>query len=111
MGIAFRFQNGEIQVNRNRFLGYTKDENKRLVIVPKEAGIVKRIYREFLEGAALKLTAFLPLQANQNGGRKLSERYSKTRSILGTLFCRKLIQWISFLRNGLSMTASCRSIM
>lgn len=53
MGIAFRFQNGEIQVNHNRFLGYTKDENKRLVIVPKEAEIVKRIYREFLEGANL----------------------------------------------------------
>jgi hypothetical protein len=53
MGIAFRFQNGEIQVNHNRFLGYTKDENKRLVIVPKEAEIVKRIYREFLEGASL----------------------------------------------------------
>src|SRR5690606_25116944 len=50
MGIAFRFQNGEIQVNHNRFLGYTKDENKRLVIVPEEAEIVKRIYREFLEG-------------------------------------------------------------
>ena len=29
-----------------RFLGYTKDENKRLVIVPEEAEIVKRIYRE-----------------------------------------------------------------
>ncbi|ABZ85371.1 DNA recombinase, putative [Heliomicrobium modesticaldum Ice1] len=53
MGIAFRFQNGEIQVNHNRFLGYTKDENKRLVIVPEEAEIVKRIYREFLEGASL----------------------------------------------------------
>jgi len=53
MGFAFRFQKGEIQINHNRFMGYTKDENKRLVIVPEQAEIVKRIYREYLEGASL----------------------------------------------------------
>ena len=53
LGIQYRFQQGEIQVNHNRFLGYTKDENKRLVIVPEEAEVVKRIYREYLEGASL----------------------------------------------------------
>lgn len=50
MGIAFRFQKGQMQINHNRFMGYTKDENKQLVIVPEEAEIVKRIYRE---GASL----------------------------------------------------------
>lgn len=53
MGIAFRFQKGEMQINHKRFMGYTKDENKQLVIVPEEAEIVKRIYREYLEGASL----------------------------------------------------------
>jgi DNA invertase Pin-like site-specific DNA recombinase len=53
LGIQYRYQQGEIQVNHNRFLGYTKDENKQLVIVPEEAEIVKRIYREYLEGASL----------------------------------------------------------
>jgi len=53
MGIAFRFQKGEIQINHNRFMGYTKDENKQLIIVPEEAEIIKRIYREYLEGASL----------------------------------------------------------
>jgi len=53
LGIQYRYQQGEIQVNHNRFLGCTKDENKRLVIVPEEAEIVKRIYREYLEGASL----------------------------------------------------------
>jgi len=33
-------------------LGYTKNENKKLVIAPEEAEIVKRIYREYLEGAS-----------------------------------------------------------
>lgn len=54
LGIQFRYQQGEIQINHNRFLGYTKDENKKLVIVPKEAEIVKRIYREYLEGSSLQ---------------------------------------------------------
>src|SRR5699024_11653466 len=47
------YQQGEVQVNHNRFLGYTKDENNKLVINPEQAKIVKRIYREYLEGARL----------------------------------------------------------
>jgi DNA invertase Pin-like site-specific DNA recombinase len=53
LGIQYRYQQGEIKVNHTRFLGYTKDENKQLVVVPEEAEIVKRIFREFLEGASL----------------------------------------------------------
>jgi DNA invertase Pin-like site-specific DNA recombinase len=53
LGIQYRYQQGEIQVNHKRFLGYTKDENKQLVIDPKGAEVVKRIYREYLEGASL----------------------------------------------------------
>ena len=52
LGIQYRYQQGEVQINHNRFLGYTK-ENKRLVIVQEEAEVVKRIYREYIEGASL----------------------------------------------------------
>lgn len=45
MGFAFRFQEGQMQINRNRLLGYTKEENKKLIIEPKEAEIVKRATR------------------------------------------------------------------
>lgn len=45
-----KFQNGEIQINYKRFLGYTRDQSHRFVIVPEEAEIVRRIYREFLYG-------------------------------------------------------------
>ena len=51
MGIAYRFQEGKVIVNHNKFLGYTKDENGELVIVPEEAEVVRRIYREFLDGS------------------------------------------------------------
>lgn len=54
LGIQFRYQQGIVQVNHNRFLGYTKDADKHLVIVPEEAEIIKRIYREYLEGANYK---------------------------------------------------------
>ena len=54
LGLQFRYQNGEVQVNHNRFMGYTKDENGHLIIEPSEAEIVKRIYLEYLQGASLK---------------------------------------------------------
>ncbi len=42
-----------MQVNHNRFLSYTKDAEGNLAIVPEEAEIIPRIYREYLEGASL----------------------------------------------------------
>lgn len=53
LGIQFRYQQGKVQVCANRFLGYDKDEDGNLVINQEEAKIVKRIYREYLEGASL----------------------------------------------------------
>ncbi len=53
LGIQFRYQQGLVQVNHNRFLGYTKDEDKKLVIDPVEAEIVRRIYYEYLQGDSL----------------------------------------------------------
>ena len=54
LGLQFRYQNGQVQVNHNRFLGYTKDEKGQLIIEPDEAEVVKRIFREYLEGASLQ---------------------------------------------------------
>lgn len=53
LGLQYRYHNGEVQVNHNRFLGYTKDEDGHLIIEPTEAEVVKRIYREYLEGSSL----------------------------------------------------------
>ncbi len=52
-GLARRFENGQISVNHKKFLGYTKDADGNLVIVPEEAVIVKRIFREYLEGKSI----------------------------------------------------------
>lgn len=49
-GIVRRFEDGKVIVNHSKFLGYTKDKDGNLVIVPEEAELVRRIYRLFLEG-------------------------------------------------------------
>lgn len=53
MGIHYRFEQGKVQINHNHFLGYTKDENGHLIIDPEQAEVVKRIYREYLEGKSM----------------------------------------------------------
>ncbi len=53
LGIQYRFQQGKMQVNFGKFLGYTRGEDGQAVIVPEEAAVVRRIFREYLEGASL----------------------------------------------------------
>lgn len=49
-GIRRRFEQGKVKVNCTKFLGYDKDENGNLVINEKQAEIVKRIYKDYLDG-------------------------------------------------------------
>ncbi|MBP2656265.1 MAG: Resolvase protein, partial [Firmicutes bacterium] len=49
-GIRRRFEQGKLQINHTKFLGYDKDANGNLIINEKQAKIVRRIYREFLDG-------------------------------------------------------------
>jgi len=83
MGIAYRFQEGKVIVNHNRFLGYTKDENGNLVIVLEEAEIIKRIYREFLEGKSdLKIAKGLEQDGILTGAGRATWWASTVKSIL-----------------------------
>lgn len=49
-GVVRKFEKGKVIVNHNKFMGYTKNENGDLVIVPKEAEIVRLVFRLYLEG-------------------------------------------------------------
>jgi site-specific DNA recombinase len=83
MGLQYRYQQGEIQINCNWFLGYAKDENKKLVIVPEEAEIVKRIYQEYLEGASmLKIKRGLEADGILNGAGNKKWHTSNINHIL-----------------------------
>ncbi len=52
-GIVRRFENGEVIVNCSRFMGYTRNEDGELEIVPEEAEVVRLIFRLYLEGMSV----------------------------------------------------------
>lgn len=52
-GIVRKFEQGIVQVNHMKFMGYTKDNCGNLVIVPEEAVIVQKIYDLYLQGLSL----------------------------------------------------------
>lgn len=49
-GIRSKFQKGIPHINACKFMGFDKAENGRLIVNEEEAKLVRRIYREFLEG-------------------------------------------------------------
>ena len=49
-GIHQRMRSGKAVLNHTRFLGYKKDETGKLVVVPKEAEIVRKIFSLYLDG-------------------------------------------------------------
>lgn len=84
LGLQFRFQNGQVMVNHNRFLGYTRREKGGpLVVVPEEAEIVRRIYREYLEGSsAYDIKRSLERDGVRNGAGSLKWNPSNIQQIL-----------------------------
>lgn len=49
-GIIRKFEQGIVQVNHKKFMGYTKNEDEKLIIIPEEATVVKRIFDLYLQG-------------------------------------------------------------
>ena len=83
LGLQFRYQNGQVQINHNRFLGYTKDAEGNLVIDPEQAEVVKRIYREYLDGYSMdKIAAGLETDGILTGAGKTKWHTSTINKIL-----------------------------
>lgn len=62
-GIVRRFEKGKVMVNHNKFMGYTKNAEGELVIVPEEAEVVKLVFRLYLEGlSSEKIARYLEAQ-------------------------------------------------
>ena len=58
MGIQYQMQQGKGRINTTNFIGLGKSEDgKKLVIIPEEAEIIRRIYREYLEGHSTGMIA------------------------------------------------------
>ncbi|MDW7661958.1 MAG: recombinase family protein [Bacillota bacterium] len=56
-GIRRRFEQGKVTVNHKKFLGYDKDGEGSLIINREQAKIVRRIYRDYLNGKGFKRIA------------------------------------------------------
>jgi site-specific DNA recombinase len=83
LGLQYRYQQGKVQVNYNRFLGYTKGKDGHLVIDPEQAEIVKRIYREYLTGYSMdKISAGLEADGILTGAGKEKWHTSTINKIL-----------------------------
>ena len=81
--LLYRYQQGHVQVNHNRFLGYTKDADGHLIIDPDQAEIVRRIYREYLEGFSMdKIAAGLERDGVLTGAGKAKWHTSTINKIL-----------------------------
>ena len=83
LGLQFRYQEGKVQVNHEHFLGYTKDAKGNLIVDKKEAKVVKRIFREYLEGASFRDIAMgLERDHIKTGGKRYKWHMSTVRGIL-----------------------------
>lgn len=83
LGLQFRYQEGKVQINHEHFLGYTKDEEGNLIIDEEEAKVVRRIYREYLEGASFRdIAEGLERDRIKTGGKRYKWHLSTVQGIL-----------------------------
>ena len=74
---------GKVQVNHNHFLGYTKDKEGNLIIDEDEAVIIRRIFREYLEGASFRdIANGLERDKIKTGGKRYKWHLSTIQGIL-----------------------------
>lgn len=72
-----------MQVNHEHFLGYTKNEDGKLIIDEDEAKIVRRIFREYLEGASFRdIAEGLERDKIKTGGKRYKWHLSTVKGIL-----------------------------
>ena len=57
LGVRYHYAQGKVGAGHQRFLGYERTEDASFRIVPEEADIVRRIFREYLEGDSPNLIA------------------------------------------------------
>lgn len=70
-GIVRKFEQGIVQINHNRFMGYTKNVDGKLVIVPEEAEVVRNIYDLYLSGlGAYRIARILEEEGINTGAGK-----------------------------------------
>ena len=71
-GFRKRFKEGKVHINTNRFLGYDKDDDGKIIINEAEAKIVRLIYDMYIAGSSLKdIVNFLTENEIPNGRKEI----------------------------------------
>ena len=84
-----RFADGKVSIPYGQFLGYRKGADGLPEIIPEEAEIVKRIYREFLQGKSTNAIATtLTKEGNPPPGKKAVWQRATVESILQNEKCK-----------------------
>ncbi|GAU79176.1 site-specific recombinase [Fusibacter sp. 3D3] len=81
-GLTRRFENGIISVNHTKFLGYTKDDDGNLVIVPKE--LYHQVQVEKARRASL----------NKSAGTRKSNKSKKEKSEYSSKYVKSICGFI-----------------
>lgn len=82
-GMRKRFSDGKVSMPYKQFLGYRKGSDDLPEIIPEEADIVRRIYKEYLHGMSINAIAKgLTADGIPTPSGKASWRYSTIKSIL-----------------------------
>lgn len=78
-----RFADGKVSIPYSQFLGYRKGADGLPEIVPEEAEIVRRIYREFLQGKSINaIAAMLTEEGIPTPGKRTVWQRATVESIL-----------------------------
>ena len=69
IGVRYHYQEGKVCSGVHRLLGYNRTPDGSLVIVPEEAEIVQRIFRDYLDGYSPKHIARMLAEEGVDGNK------------------------------------------
>ena len=78
-----RFGKGIVHINTERFLGYDKDENGKIIKNKEEAQVIEKIYNMFLAGYSMgEIASFLKREKIKNGRKVVHWTSTSIKNIL-----------------------------
>ncbi len=78
-----KFSKGIVHINTERFLGYDKDENGKIILNKEEAKVIEMIFNMFLAGYSMgEIAAFLKKENIKNGRKVVHWTSASIKNIL-----------------------------
>lgn len=81
-GVQKRYKEGKVHINTNRFLGYDKDKDGKIVINKEQAVTIKIIFDMFLSGETLGSIARFLTENKMKNGRGVVQWHQATVKVI-----------------------------